>query len=413
MPKQVNRIPGIKQLASGMWQARLYHENWEESRNFERQEDAERWKRNLKSELDRCSERVQRKNKKWVATFIDSSGVYTKNFEDVDSANKWIARAELASEDGRSIDSDSARVDFATFTSEWRKSKVDISGKTIATYLSQLKLYLLPTFGEKKLVAITTTDVKRWVASLSESGVGATTIRQSYRLLHQILQSAVEEEILGRNPATAVKLPKVATKEKIGLTAEELRALASACGKYQTLVLFLGTCGLRINEALALRVEDFDLETNVVKVRHSWTTDASGKKLRDESGDFTPGSTKTGEAREVPLEPNILALIMPLLEGKKKRDWVFVGANGLALDYGYFRRAYFQPATKVLGMTNVTIHTLRHTAASLLVSLGTPIPEVSKILGHASSKMTLDIYGHAYPTQTSHWMDQLGKHLHS
>lgn len=64
-------------------------------------------------------------------------------------------------------------------------------------------------------------------------------------------------------------------------------------------------------------------------------------------------------------------------------------------------------------MTNVTIHVLRHTAASLLVSLGTPITDVSAILGHASSKMTLDIYGHSYPSQGSSWMQKLGEHIAS
>ena len=91
MPKRANRIPGIKQLSSGKWQARLFYEGGEESRNFDRLEDAERWKRNLKSELDRCADGVERKKRKWVATFIDESGVYTKSFDNVDSANKWIA----------------------------------------------------------------------------------------------------------------------------------------------------------------------------------------------------------------------------------------------------------------------------------------------------------------------------------
>lgn len=117
MPKQVNRIPGIKQLPSGMWQARLFHQGGEESRNFERLEDAERWKRNLKSELDRCAEGVVRKKRKWVATFIHESGVYTKAFDDVDSANKWMVRVELAAEDGLPIDSESAKVTFRGFRS--------------------------------------------------------------------------------------------------------------------------------------------------------------------------------------------------------------------------------------------------------------------------------------------------------
>ena len=413
MPKRANRIPGIKQLSSGKWQARLFYEGGEESKNFDRLEDAERWKRNLKSELDRCADGVERKKRKWVATFINESGVYTKSFDDVDSANKWMTRAELASEDGRPIDSESAKVTFREFVVDWKKSKLDISGKTLGTYNSQLKLYLIPSFGERKLTSITTADIKKWVSSMVEDGIGSTTIRQCYRLLHQILQAALEDELIGRNPAVGVKLPKIASKPKEGLTAKELYALADECGPHRSLVIFLGTCGLRINEALALRVEDFDLDARIVKVAHSWTTDEFGKKLRDENGEFVPGTTKTGEQREVPVDKNIVELIKPLLEGKTGRDWVFTGENGQALDYGFFRRKYFKPATEKLGMKNVVIHSLRHTAGSLLASLGAPIPEVSKILGHSSAKMTLDVYGHAYPAQTAAWMDKLGEHIHS
>ena len=411
MPKRANRIPGIKQLSSGRWQARLFFQGGEESRNFDRLEDAERWKRNLKSELDRSADGVERKKGRWVATFIDESGVYAKSFDDVDSANKWIARAELASEDGRPIDSESARVTFKEFVIDWKKSKLDISGKTLGTYNSQLKLYLIPSFGERKLTSITTADIKKWVASLVDDGIGPTTIRQCYRLLHQILQSALEDELLGRNPAVGVKLPRIASKPKEGLTAKELHALADECGPHRSLVIFLGTCGLRVNEALALRVEDFDLDARIVKVAHSWTTDEFGKKLRDENGELAPGTTKTGEQRDVPLDRNTIELIKPLLEGKSSRDWVFTGENGQALDYGFFRRKYFKPATEKLGMKNVVIHSLRHTAGSLLASLGAPIPEVSKILGHSSAKMTLDVYGHAYPAQTAAWMDKLGDHI--
>ena len=411
MPKQVNRVPGVKQLSNGMWQARLYHEGGEESKNFERQEDAERWKRNLKSELDRCGEGVERKGRKWIATFIDASGIFTKTFEDVDSANKWVTRAEVASEDGRPIDPEAARVTFRKYLDSWRKTKIDTSGKTLATYNSQLKLYILPEFGDKKLTGITTSDVRSWVGDLSARSIGATTIRQSYRLLHQILQSALVDELLGRNPAVGIKLPKIVTKKKLGLTREQLLALADACGDQRSLVLFMGICGLRINEALALRVEDFDLENNTVEVKHSWTTDEFGKKLRDEDGNFVPGSTKTDEERTIPVPSFVIEALKPNLKSKSASDWVFLGKTGTVLDYGYFRRATFKPAVEKLKLANVTTHTLRHTCASLLISLGTPITTVSYILGHASVKMTLDIYGHYYEDDTATWMSALGDYI--
>jgi integrase len=303
-------------------------------------------------------------------------------------------------------------VTFEDFVVEWKKGKLDISGKTLGTYKSQLKRYLLPSFSERKLTSITTSDIKKWVAALADGGVGPTTIRQSYRLLHQILQSALEDELIARNPAIGIKLPKIVAKKKLGLTREQLHALANACGKHRPLVLFMGTCGLRINEALALRVQDFDMGNSVVNVKHSWTTDEFGKKPRDENGEFVPGSTKTNEERTVPVPASLLEIIKPLLEGKQDGDWVFVGANGNALDYGYFRRSCLDPAVEKLGLTGVTSHSLRHTCASLLISLGTPITTVSYILGHASIKMTLDTYGHYYEDDTSIWMEKLGSHIH-
>ncbi len=66
-------------------------------------------------------------------------------------------------------------------------------------------------------------------------------------MLHQILQSARVDELLGRNPAVGIKLPKIVTK-KLGLTREQLLALADACGDQKSLVLFIGIHGLRINE---------------------------------------------------------------------------------------------------------------------------------------------------------------------
>lgn len=411
MPKRANRIPGIKQRSSGRWQARVFFEGVEESRNFERQEDAERWKTNLKSELDRSADGVERKKGQWVATFIDESGVYTKSFADVDSANKWIIRAELAAEDGKPIDPEATRIKFSQYVFDWRASKVDVSGKTLATYNSQLRLYLVPAFGEKKLTSISTVDVRNWVGELTRKGVGATTIRQSYRLLHQILESAVVDEILGRNPAIGIKLPKIVTRKKTGLTREQLFDLADACGDYKPLIILMGTCGLRVNEALALRAGDIDLENGTLEVKHSWTTDEHGRKLRDENGNFVPGSTKTNEERTIPLPVSTLGLLSPILDGKGSSDWLFTGKNGGVLEYGHFRRAVFSKAAAGLGLDDVTPHSLRHTCASLLISLGAPITTVSHILGHASVKMTLDIYGHYYESDSSKWMDQLADHL--
>jgi integrase len=248
-------------------------------------------------------------------------------------------------------------------------------------------------------MGITTPSIREWVSSLELGGIGATTIRQSYRLLHQILESALVDERITRNPAVGIRLPKTTKKKIEALTVEQVLALARECGKYGLLIKFLAMTGVRINEALSLRVGDIAIDSASVHISKTWTSTSSGKKVL--------GATKTREVRSIPLGPELVSELQDYITGKSENDWLFTGAAGDALDYGYFRRAIFEPATKKLGLTGVTIHTLRHTCASLLISLQTPITTVSQILGHASIKMTLDTYSHYYKDDAEAWMGQL------
>jgi len=81
------------------------------------------------------------------------------------------------------------------------------------------------------------------------------------------------------------------------------------------------------------------------------------------------------------------------------------------MDYNNFMSRIFKPALDRAGLVDVSFHTLRHTTASLLISEGTPITTVSGILGHASTQMTLDVYGHLYEDDASKYIDRLGDSL--
>lgn len=159
------------------------------------------------------------------------------------------------------------------------------------------------------------------------------------------------------------------------------------CGTCGPVILFLGTTGLRVGEALALRVEDLDQANSSVSVKRSWTKDVTGRRVLG-------ASTKTGTSRVVPIAPHVLESLRPFFEAKKAEDWLFIGPRGNVMDYDWLRQRIFMPAAKKLGLTGITIHSLRHTCASLPITLGAPITTVSHVLGHASVKMTLDPYGH-------------------
>jgi integrase len=406
VPKQVNRLPGIKPLAKGGYQARVFHNRQEESRNFVRVDDAQRWQRNLKKDLERCPEGITRSDRSWQATLIAPSGVATKKFSDLDEAITWIERGKVMISLGTWVDPSLEILTFEKYATLWRSTKGSISGKTLGTYDSQMRLHLMPHFGEKPLTGINTSEIRKWVGALSEKKVGATTIRQSYRLLRQIMEAAFLEERITRNPCAGIKLPKIVTAEKRGLTGEELGLLADECGEYGPLIMFLGSTGLRIGEALAIRVGDIDTVNSSVKVERSWTKDATGRSVLG-------ASTKTGTSRVVPIARSVLDSLAPFLDSKSTEDWLFIGPRGKVLDYDWLRQRVFMPAVSRLGLTGITIHSLRHTCASLLIRLKAPITTVSYILGHASVKMTLDTYGHYYEDDTMHWMSVLESHLNA
>ena len=78
------------------------------------------------------------------------------------------------------------------------------------------------------------------------------------------------------------------------------------------------------------------------------------------------------------------------------------------LDYNNFMTRIFRPAVKRVGYVGVGFHHLRHTTASLLISQGTPITTVAGILGHSSTQITLNVYGHLYEDESIKYVDRLG-----
>lgn len=214
-----------------------------------------------------------------------------------------------------------------------------------------MRLHLNPYFGDNPITGVAASEIRKLVSKLSEDKVGATTIRQSYRLMRQIMESAFIDERITRNPCSGIKLPKIVTSDKRGLTREELTALADECGTHGPIILFLGTTGLRIGEALAVRVGDLDPVNSSVTVKRSWTKDVTGRRVMG-------ASTKTGASRIVPISPNVLQVLQPSLESKTNEDWLFVGPSGKVMGYDWLRQRIFMPAVNKLGLTGITIHSL-------------------------------------------------------
>lgn len=288
---------------------------------------------------------------------------------------------------------------FGPYAEDWIAIKRSTVGETTATNMeSLLRARVLPEFGGKRLNQITAASIRKWIASMAEEGLSPSTVHAYRRVLDQIMEQAVDDGLITANPTKKAKAPPTRPRRQLFLSAEELRQLADECEAFAPLVWFLGWSGLRFGEATALRVGRVDPERRRVRVEEAAT---------EVAGRLVFGPPKTHEARTVIVPRFVVDETRPLLEGKAADDLVFTAARGGPLRLNNFRRRVFVPAAKRIGRPHMVPHDLRDTAASLAISSGASIKAVQRMLGHASAKMTLDVYGSLFEEDLETLADRL------
>lgn len=288
------------------------------------------------------------------------------------------------------------------YTALWLDSTLDGSDRKPATrrlYRNLAEKHIIGSaVGAMPLRKVLPRHVERWVANLRTAGLSQSTVRQTYIVLRAIFDTAVRDQLLASNPAAAVPRPRVAQHESEHLTAEQVARLLDAAqsSRYGILFDFLANTGLRRGEALALRWQDVDLVRNTLQVRATLAR-VDGKLVR------LPPKT-TSSRRNVPLSARAAEILRnarqrQLADQKSVDPWwtdtgfVFTTEAGEPCDPRNALRALKSAATHA-GLPNVSLHTLRHTAATLMLLNNVPLKVVSEILGHSSITITADIYGH-------------------
>jgi integrase len=295
---------------------------------------------------------------------------------------------------------------LATFSLEWIATALAASERkttTKAMYAAITRSQIVSSgIGGLPLGKITPRAVEGWLVELRERGLAESTVRIAYDILLAILKTAIRDGALGRNPVAAVKRPRVTRKEADYLSSDQVRAVLSAAQstRFAPLFTLLVNTGLRRGEALALQWSDVDLEAGTLRVRGT---------LARVNGELEVTEPKTEKSkRTVPLSsPAVQTLRTIRLEQAQQRlragswwhptGYLFTTRFGEPCDPRNALRA-FKVAAKRAGLpASVGLHTLRHTAATMMLQAGVPLKIVSEILGHASVAITGDIYGHVAP----------------
>ena len=253
---------------------------------------------------------------------------------------------------------------------------------TIASYVKILNNQLLPFFREKMIADISRDVIKEWVLWASRFW-SAKTVNGAHGVLNIILESALDKEIIQRNPLSGIKFRAVEKKQRELLTVEEISRIYKsglwARESQRAMFLLAAITGMRIGEISALKKTDF----------HDDFVDVT-KTFSDR---FGLGSTKTGENRKVPLK----GFVLP----ESSTEWAF---EGVTADKPMVSHAVYNSFSRIcdkLGIDRktrgITIHSMRNFFISYLQGENVPQPKIKAVAGHADKNNMTELYTYWNP----------------
>jgi integrase len=292
------------------------------------------------------------------------------------------------------VDPRAGRITLAEWVSEWSATLVNLRPSSQRIYLDNLRLHVLPELGPVQLNKLDKAMLRTWLARLSAGPLKAATVHQVYRALRRTLASAVENDVIVRNPLEGIKPPRVEPQEMRFLTPVEVATLTDTIDeRYRAFVMVGAYCGLRLGEMAGLRRRRVDLLHRRIQVVEQLGRNADGQWA------LQPLKTRASR-RSVALPAAVVDALDAHLQhwaGRGHDGFVFTAPDGGHFDPDNFRSRIWTPAVAAAGVEPLRIHDLRHTTASLAIAAGADVKTLQTMLGHASAVMTLDRYGHLMP----------------
>ncbi|UAV84795.1 putative tyrosine integrase [Glutamicibacter phage BIM BV-113] len=337
---------------------------------------------------------------RWMAIWDDLDGVVrTKKFPTQEQAQAFLDDITADKKTGNYVDARAGEKFIGDLLDEWFTASVHWKASTRNAAESDIRAHLKPQWKDWTVGSVRKRDVQDWVGKLD---LAPRTVETIHGRFLTFMSWCVEERLIGRNPASKVNLPKGRAREHLFLTVQQVTALADAIDdRYSPLVWLLATCGLRIGEAVELRVKDLQLDRGRIRIERSVVFVRGGTPV--------VGPPKSGRARTVSVAPFVVEMLRQVVVHRVGNDLVFTSTRGFQVRPNNFKRRDFDDAVvKVNAAANVArqngvkqpvripeglwVHDLRHTAASWLVQSGASVKAVQRQLGHATASITLDVY---------------------
>jgi integrase len=375
------------------------------------------------------------KGKRWLARYVDEQGrENSRSFDRRVDAQAWLDEITAAHVTGTYVAPKAGLITISELYVKWAGTQGHLKATTIATRTFTWSAHVAPRWSTVAVADLRTSDIRSWVQEMTGAGLGAATIENALSVLRQILEMAVDDRRIPRNPCVGVKAPRRQHRSRGYLTHEQVESLARAveesfvveattdegltakllsdvamAARSATVVRFLAYTGLRWGEMAALRVDAMDMLRRRVHIRQA-TAEVGGKVVWS--------SPKSHERRSVPFPAFLANELAAVMVGKGRDELVFTSSAGGVLRVSTWRpRVFAQAVLAAKAAANarraqefadtgsattpefpaVSPHDLRHTAASLAISAGANVKSVQTMLGHASAVLTLDTYADLFP----------------
>lgn len=300
---------------------------------------------------------------------------------------------------------------------EWLKqdARHHVEPTTFQHYESTVRLHLIPELGHHKVQKLQPALLAQWQNQYRAAGRGTRTVQLAHLRLQQALSYAVRMGYIERNPLQHVKMPHDEPKEVIAWTGEQAAQFLSAAPKsvYHPIWHFMLGTGVRRGEALGLRWADLDMDAHICTINQTIV-------LLD--GHWHRKEPKTAHSRRgIPLTRSLISMLKThrarqaerilKLDHYQNHDLIFASQNGTPINPNNITREF----ERVCGWAKIepiTVHGLRHTAATLALEGGEPLEVVKQLLGHQRISTTADIYARVRPAATARAVNTIYASLH-
>lgn len=284
-------------------------------------------------------------------------------------------------------------------------AKPRLHPRTFGDYEDLMRLHVRDELGKIKLSDLKAIHIQKLYGELqTKKKLGARRVRYVHSVLSSALKKAVELDILPRNVAKLVQLPKQTKKEMDVLTEAECELFLNALKgeRLKTMFSFALATGMRPEEYLALQWKDIDFDKKTATVRRAVI------RLPKQDWYFAEPKTK-GSRRTLPLpatlvvelkahRKRVLAEKLKLGAYWQNHDLVFPSEVGTPITHSNVTQVFKRVLKNAELRTSLRLYDLRHSHATLLLKAGVHAKVVSERLGHSTIALTLDVYSHVLPS---------------